>query len=87
MNINDNSDDRPVDKDTDRILGIYFRSIKEQENEINDLREQVFHLTKDQLRLEWLLDKAYTIQLRDGDILTCRAAIDIAMEEELKQLK
>jgi hypothetical protein len=63
------------------------RGIKEQENAINDLREQVFHLTKDQLRLEWLLDKAYTIQLREGDILTCRAAIDIAMEEELKQLK
>jgi hypothetical protein len=52
------------------------RGIKEQENAINDLREQVFHLTKDQLRLEWLLDKAYTIQLRD-----------IEMEEELKQLK
>jgi hypothetical protein len=40
--------------DLDRILGIYFRTIKEQENEINDLREQVFHLTKDQLRLDWL---------------------------------
>jgi hypothetical protein len=63
------------------------RGIKEQENAINDLREQVFHLTKDQLRLEWLLAKAYSIQLREGDILTCRAAIDIAMEEELKQLK
>ncbi|MHC4648331.1 MAG: hypothetical protein ACYTBJ_22970, partial [Planctomycetota bacterium] len=51
------------------------RGIKEQENAINDLREQVFHLTKDQLRLDWLLDKAYTIQLREGDILTCRELI------------
>jgi hypothetical protein len=63
------------------------RGIKEQENAINDLREQVFHLTKDQLRLEWLLDEAYTIELLNGKIITCRAAIDIAMEEELKQLK
>jgi hypothetical protein len=63
------------------------RGIKEQENAINDLREQVFHLTKDQLRLEWLLDKTYEIQLRDGDFIPCRASIDIAMEEELKQLK
>ena len=44
-------------------------------------------LRQDKLRLDWLLDKAYTIQLRDGDILTCRASIDIAMEEELKQPK
>jgi hypothetical protein len=75
-----------------KLLKQTLRYFKEEKAElikraINDLREQVFHLTKDQLRLEWLLDKAYTIQLREGDILTCRAAIDIEMEEELKQLK
>jgi hypothetical protein len=50
-------------------------------------RSRKMQSTKDQLRLDWLMDKTYEIQLRDGDFITCRASIDIAMEEELKQLK
>ena len=72
--------------DLDRILGRLYKTIREQENDIHLLREQVFHLTKDQLRLDWLMDKTYEIQLRDGDFITCRASIDIAMEEEPNQL-
>ena len=44
-------------------------------------------LITDGKRLDWLLNEAYTIELLDGEIITCRSAIDIAMEEELKQLK
>lgn len=42
-------------------------------------------LIKDGKRLDWLLNEAYTIELLDGEIITCRSAIDIAMEEELEQ--
>ena len=36
---------------------------------------------KDSERLGWLLERAYTIQLREGDILTSREDIDKEMEE------
>ena len=43
---------------------------------------EISELRKDKARLDWLMNKSYAVQLKDGAILTSRADIDKAMEAE-----
>jgi hypothetical protein len=49
-------------------------------DEVQELKAQLAELRKDKERLDWLLNRAYTIQLREGDIFTSREDIDREME-------
>lgn len=49
------------------------------------LERENAELRKDKARLDWLLSKAYFIQLKEGGMLTSRQAIDEAIEEELRE--
>ena len=58
-----------------------LRQMLAELHEINaELHKEIATLVKDGKRLDWLLNRAYTIQLREGDILTSREDIDREME-------
>lgn len=70
--------------------GLAFRGEPEHRDEgyeagVNEMREiygpMLEKTAKDSERLDWLMNRAYAVQLQGGDILTSRADIDKAMEE------
>jgi hypothetical protein len=72
----------------------YHDELEKLKQENNQLREQVFELTKDQIRLDWLQSSDITLHHWDEGgiwcksmIYTIRECIDREMEDEMKELK
>ena len=50
-------------------------------NEVANFKRIIVELTKDKERLDFLLNRAYAIQINEGDIVSSREKIDKAMNQ------